>query len=854
MINPLILDRKSRVPKSQLHDMVNEDLQNLIFEFYDKELGIKKDTEDLAELLSAQYQKDKNPKILNMKRDIFNKRVVKVKNGLSKYGYPESLENYINQILTRIQKQEELYETIKVNYNLQINRERKALQSAFRNFSDLSNPMLLWNMDMYHKLNKYMEKPYDQHGNDLRKIDFTLMKALSRTCMKTSPFSTLTKVGQAIRGNESDYCPGEDMIKTRINYTFLYKIIFNILEKEERLYRVANYTLSPHAFVEKNGQKLISYVAHVDKEDAQKVYKTSEVLYEFKIIPALKNFFAGKTLSDPITFEEIHDVLSSVSEENTEDITLKILKKYVQVGLLNYRIGFKEESEDLIGEVLNKVKPYMEQDTYVNVSDAFNNLRGAMETLENVSGFKDKYDAMKTVEHMGTKLCDMAGVEFNRKNLFYEDGICTEVNTISNSVIENNIDNMRLLQEFTLLFDINFRLKYELGERLHEKYGYEMKNMESDFFQIVFAVSKDMGVYWRSPLETFKGARSKVVRMMDDLKIQFYKELNSLYQANHLSESIDLTDLIKKYVGMIPEEIKTNADMSTSYFFQLNDDKFIVNGVYEGQEKFKARFLDYFEDRTSTEEYSNYTSHYYDAQNYHEFLDSFGFNGNIKRLTLGKECITLGTGMRRFTTEGQKDKLIFEECQIKVSESYHGIEFFNKEKEKIKVVMRGSLVPTAMPGYFSFISQLFVTGRLLFKMGDLVDAATIPRFTLGNMVLSRKRIRLSEHFTSLKKLDKEDDLSYFMRLNKYFKEHDLPDCFFITFKRNKDTMGEVIQNFKPLYVDIKNILLVKILNKEVINRNYSTNFFIEEVLGNTGEFVEEFEIEISKREGMCRAV
>lgn len=853
MLNPLILDRKSRVPKSQLHHMVNDALQNMIFEYHDIQLRLQNQIDEVAECLSQQYQNDKNPQILNMKRDIFNKRILKIKNGLLKYQYPKCHEDTINEIVKILENQKNLFQSIEVKYEEQVNKERVDLQNAYRNYKDLSNPILLWNMDIYHKLTKYMNTPCSEHGNDLRKIDYTLMKALSRTCMKTSPFSTFTKVGQAVTGDDA-FVNGKDLIKTKINYTFLYKIIFNMLEKEDKFYKSAEYVLSPHAFVEKNGKRMISYVAHVDKIDSQKVYKTSEVLYEINVIPALENLFKNKTLKDSITFEEIHEMLCSVASQNTEDTTLRFTKKYVEVGLLNYRIGFREEANDLIGEILETIEKYMTEETFQELSDVLNSFNENVRKLESVKNFKEKYDGMRTIEEIGIKLCTLAGVSFNRRNFFYEDGICTEISNLPQKVMLKNIDNMRLLQEFALIFDINLRLKYELGERIFNKYGVSASKMDSSFFQIVFEVSKDMGIYWTGPLETFEGAKSEVVKLMDRLKIKFYEELNDLQKKVSSDDEIDISDLIKKYVNMIPQDIKKSADISTAYFFQINKDKLIINGVYEGQEKFKARFLDYFNKGTSTEAYRKYVEEYYEFQNYYEFLDSFGFNGNIKTLTLNKECVTLGTGMRRFIENSDNEKLVFEDCLVKVTSGYHGIEFFDQKCKKIKVVMRGSLVPTAMPGYFSFISQLFVTGKMLFKMSDLIEAPQIQRFTMGDLILSRKRLRLSDHIAFLKREEKESDMAYFIRINMYFKKSKLPNQFFITFKRNKETMGDVIQNFKPLYVDIRNIMLLKIFEKEVIEKNYTTNFFIEECLSNSGEYVEEFEVEISKREGMCRAI
>ena len=60
---------------------------------------------------------------------------------------------------------------------------------------------------------------------------------------------------------------------------------------------------------------------------------------------------------------------------------------------------------------------------------------------------------------------------------------------------------------------------------------------------------------------------------------------------------------------------------------------------------------------------------------------------------------------------------------------------------------------------------------------------------------------------------------------------------------------EVLQGFKPLYIDIRNPVLLKVLEKDIVEKNHFQNFYFEEYLSDDSTNATEYDIEINKREG-----
>ncbi len=255
--------------------------------------------------------------------------------------------------------------------------------------------------------------------------------------------------------------------------------------------------------------------------------------------------------------------------------------------------------------------------------------------------------------------------------------------------------------------------------------------------------------------------------------------------------------------------------------------------------------MNYFKDYLNeSEDYQNFIREFYDENNYYELTDTYGFNGNVKEHRLRRECYTLGVGTRRFSMEDNESLFKVEDFQVKVNNNQ--FKFIDSNGLEAKICFRGSLTPTYMPGYIAMLLQLFTPGAMYYKIGEMVKSEYIPRITYDNIILTRKRIRLTYIKEHLLRKEKESDFEYYRRLNMVFLGLKLNKEFFVVIDRSSQLEEELFK-FKPLYINIENPLSVKVFEKEVAERFYPSkyeHFFMEEYLSNTGSYAKELSYEI----------
>lgn len=99
-----------------------------------------------------------------------------------------------------------------------------------------------------------------------------------------------------------------------------------------------------------------------------------------------------------------------------------------------------------------------------------------------------------------------------------------------------------------------------------------------------------------------------------------------------------------------------------------------------------------------------------------------------------------------------------------------------------------------MPGYIAILLQMFTSGAMYYKLGEMVKEEIIPRISYGNIVLNRKRIRLTYIQEELTRKDEESDFEYYRRLNLVFSKLELDKEFFVVIDRSSQLNDEELLN------------------------------------------------------------
>ncbi|CAM4186199.1 hypothetical protein [Saccharibacillus endophyticus] len=850
-VNPFVLVRTNSLDKQAIEVAGRNELENFNRQTVDLRQHFRQAKAEAVATLETLMQSEGSSLLLNLKRAVYNERFSRFEKLVREAG-PELAP--ASETIEKLRKSwNALAEADRIftdDYERLLNDSRQRMHAVVGSSGELQNNLLMIQPNMYAKLRKYLDTPSREHKNSERKLDYTLYKVLARAAFKTSPFAEITRVGRAERVSEAQAAKGPGQLHFRrwskINYTFLNRLVFEYLLGEDSFYGNVLYKIPPLSIEYAQGQVSISFVATRDDRKSEKIFETSEILKKLRMNEELAGFFKAHSVNHMVSLSDFEELFRERGV--TKEELCRLLREYVQIGLLIPAIGFSQQTEaGFIKEINEAGRLYLSAEKSGELEEVLNLL---IHTKNRLGECEDMEERSRLYQEVGLRLNEYPEakrVRMDPSRLFYEDGVIAEPLPIAADRIEEDLPVFEALQKISLLFDVNVRMQLELGARLDRE---NITELDSRFFTALFDVSKPILPYWSGPFYCHAETESKWVKQLDELKLQFIHELNVLCEG---CEEVDILPLVERYARRIPEPVYVMADLSSSFFIQMNGRRKIVNAIYDGQEKYKSRFMDYFQDYLrSSEAYKQFEEDYYYGQGYREYTENFGFNGNIKESTLTQCVKTVGTGRKRFSKIAE-DYLKVETLTIGCDPVTKAVRFFEKDTGlPLKILFRGSLIPTAMPGYISTLLQLFASGRMTFKFADLVQHSSVPRMSAGRVVVCRKRTALAAMVPILGKREEESPAEHYKRLNLHYTECNSAKRFFITAKRDLSDKTFRLIDFKPFYVDLLDPVSVKVMEKEIICKYAASayeNLYLEEFLGDDSPHATEYDIEFYKKEG-----
>ncbi|MFK3937453.1 hypothetical protein ACI2JA_08045 [Alkalihalobacillus sp. NPDC078783] len=806
----------------------------------------------LIDALNELLEVDRSNDILDLLRDVRKDKFNKVRKSILK----SDLENraevqpILSEYVQLVSELEASSEQAIANYDAHLLMSRRGLKKILHENENVLNGLLMVNPSIYSKLHSYMTTPIEEHRAKQRKVEDTLYNFVSRASLKTSPFSTVTNVGRVQLAKEDKISASHIKKGIALNYTFVYKLAFHYFVASDRFLMQSKYTLPPFSISENSeGSEYVEFLSKKDDPNRKKIFLQDESLGKLKLPSDIADLFKEKDMDDYIQFKELHACLGNNMKESD---TIFMVRKFVEVGLLIPTIGFDErECELFIDDLLTKSQTMLERDKYDELSGFINK---TYEIAKKVSGAKcidEKKSNFNELRALLTEIKEATELEFKQIEVFYEDGYFTNLDQMDKGILDQFMPELKEIQLFTMIFDPSIRLRCELGARLKSRTQKNKLELESEFFSVLFEVSKDMVHYWEDPL--FHGKNvflAEEVIALDDLKLRFIEDLNKIC-SDHNEEFVDIMSLMDSYVKEIPSDLKEATEFSSSVFAQFNNGHLILNAFYEGNEKYLARFMNYNEKFLDLDpEYEQFLRNHYERGNYYELTDTYGFNGNIKKHRLEQECYTLGVGTRRFSIKSEEKLTKVEDFIIRIPSVGNRLELIDDEGKEVNICFRGSLTPASMPGYISVLLQFFTCGAMYYDFAELVKSTVIPRLQYGNTILNRKRVRFSVFNDQLVKQKKEKDFDYYKRLNSLFLEIGLSPTFFVVIDKEIKLQNKKYLNYKPLFFNIADPLSCKFFERKIVskfNEDMFNRLLFEEFHSNAESLAKEINFEIYQR-------
>lgn len=774
---------------------------------------IEREKEIVVSLIEEEFSLQKDSKLLNLKRDVHNLRG----NRLRKYAGPILL-NHLVELLDQL----DLYKGIlQQSYEEAVLKSREILQREIAD-EQLQKTVLFFNQTIYKNIEKYLSKSVQTHNKKEKKLDNFIINLLMRSSMKTSPFSYLTQTGSS--GNRF-------LIKKKANIELNHALLFRIFLENLRSNKEALEKIP--VLVSKFGQRdsKIFFITQENVPQSKKIYETRDKLVQMVIEEEVIRFLKKKQ-GQTIFYKEFAQFLRE--NELYSERELDVFKRLVSTKILVQKISVNAKRY-LVEEMISYLK---EQGICEELSlqlQFINEIQGEFEqadTNERLVLWKKIEDVIKnlseTIPDFGTEI-------------LYEDILFDSQNNKSSlKDIENKFSNhfFEEITTFLLLFDVNIRVQYEVAALYKKLYGeFETSLSDSNLLNNVFFEKlRYFFRYFQDMDYRYDEAIAPEVKILDDLRDEF-KTFFSQYVDENEDSEIDFQELIKPFSKKVPEYIKYGNEFSMTFFYQLFQEKVILNDIYDGQEKFLSRFKDFFENLNDDIHYQEYIQKNYYDKNYYEVTELFGFNGGIHDRYYNQK-LNLEFGNQRFHDIGYPEMSVF---SVKYDEKTKKLKVLDHQKKEAKVAYKSSLVPVFLPGVLSVLLLLFQSGRINFDINYfLKKRSSMPRIVFENIVMYRKKwnIKLAD-FENISK-EATNELELYLLINNYFIDRHLPKTFFL----KKYRMGEEISAMKPLFIDITVPILFKHFINEIMNdENQDPAFYIEEVLPEFKNELREYVVE-----------
>ncbi|WP_062051493.1 hypothetical protein [Bacillus sp. JCM 19034] len=542
-VNPFVLKRENTLAKNAIkHEFDTSVLQ----ECHDIEQLLNSSRNRMIVSLNDLLKQSNDSVLLNsiryLRKNKYNKFVMDSRK------LEERVQGTLREEISRFK---ELYyhylhllESAEAMYEKNMAEVRQRFKDILGKNPFISTGLHMINPQIYSKLTSYLNTPLEHHKSKHRKLESTLYNFITRSALKTSPFSNITNVGRVELSHK--HLESTSYRKSiSLNYTFVYRLTFFYLYHSDFFIERTNYTVPPFSITTENGQNYIEFLSK--KESTRtKVFLSEERLGKLKIPKSLVDLFNEKHMENYISFEEFHSTLGKDIPKTKVHI---IIRHYLKVGLLIPAIGFNERNYDAFFEdIKGKLVKLLEEESYAELIAYLNEI---YELSKRVSAAEDIHEKHEHFKELSTVLKDIelkTKIKFPPNQVFYEDGYYLDVEYIDKESVNKFLTPLKQIQTFSLIFDTSVRMCYEFAARLNKLGKQNYLEMDSDFFSVLFGLSKDMTKYWENPAyiasEQFN---SEELRELDQLKHNFIEDLNSICEKC-TSDFVNIKELIDAYI------------------------------------------------------------------------------------------------------------------------------------------------------------------------------------------------------------------------------------------------------------------------------------------------------------------
>lgn len=294
--------------------------------------------DEISALLYADIANFDDPKkqnlLLNLKRDVFNERHIEdLLTGSAIQHTGEETKTKIKDFVSSAGKMRNEIEKIKSCYEKELPALRETLKELSRT-NNIQNGLILSSHSLYKNIKEYIVN-HEEYTKSSKKTEISVIKYLSRTYAKTTPFSSFNSLaygrlenlpsGEFFYFRNSGDLKKKSCVKLNNNlFAFIRNCIFSLKELYGFLYIKANPTIT-------GDDSSYKYLINLSNYESIQILKRNPIIEYLLSILTEKGRIVFNEFADKLLSDEILDA----SKEEIE----AYLYKLTEIGFFEFDIG-----------------------------------------------------------------------------------------------------------------------------------------------------------------------------------------------------------------------------------------------------------------------------------------------------------------------------------------------------------------------------------------------------------------------------------------------------------------------------------------------------------------------------------
>lgn len=807
-------------------------------------------TDDIFAYISSIDNELEKNSFLNLKRDIFNKRVKKVERYSIKT-LPEAIQKQLAEwkdIIKQIKHKELAVEDV---LNRELKEKRVELQKHFSD-KEFIKAIQLSNFSFYNRLLEYtsFEDMGKKLPRKLRNTELSLINYLNRMIYKPSPFSSFSGLSHGKFVNDKTKVT-LDRDKShsfcRVNMSYLKAIELKLLDitavKEQASYSL-NSTIS---FKDTRVSCLKRGL-----DGTVNAFK-GEKMIEFQANDLIKTVYSLFNDEQTSSYKKLFELLQDDFQLKSEDCQA-VIGKLEQIGLIRPFIVVPEQHIDYIGEII-KVLEQVDDERASKSAQLLKELLNIQQQFGN-AGYQERALYLKKLKGCLQNIFQFLEVDTHilETSLIFEDVEYPQTTAkIDIKKGDNFRSSLEVVQQLMALFDDSIIQKIALKTVYLKTYPERGENNLLDFY--LKYQSYDKSQLW----EEVK--HDSTFLQIKQLRYKFYDYLEKKIEESNDTLELDI-EWVKQFIKDYPKELI--SDYNYSFYCQLmtegDEEQLILNKLGPGLFRHYSRYCNLFLSRDEKHPFVR------DIKDNYKYLEEkkgevlftdlnavLGLNINMHPPMIEQEITYPGC-----CPNSDISQIKIEELTVYLDETSEKIRMKSaKSKKVIELVPLGFLFPMIAPQLYSFLSFFCQSNGVEYSFWNKYCAEKkkegyncFPRIKLGDVILDRKTWSVPKSYFDFSKSEEKYffenidtlrragiDREVFIKISSAmdaFKEEYINSDFTSWIEEVKNTKLR-----KPQYINFKSLFHQQIFKKLV--EKTEKNVMFQEVLPNRQHSFEDSE-------------